>query len=119
MMLYKFDRDHDYDLQMSVATWKSKCTKIIYLLINPWSQAHTSTDYIARCVNRSVCKLQYLELGIYRISGSGSGSGQNDTKNRISEPDSDWSFLAVSSPIESVTGRLCTKHDCSLIMRKS
>jgi len=27
MMLYKFDCDYDYDLQMSVATWYSKCTK--------------------------------------------------------------------------------------------
>ena len=34
-MLYKFDCDYDYDLQMSVATWNSKCTKIIYFLINP------------------------------------------------------------------------------------
>ena len=42
---------------MSVAIWNSKCMKIIYFLINPWSQAHTSTD----CVNRSACKLQYLK----------------------------------------------------------
>jgi len=40
----------------------------------------------------------------FLIYGSGSGSGQNGTKNRISQPDSDWSFLEVSSPIESVTG---------------
>jgi len=55
-------------------------------------------------------------VGMYRMPSSGSGwpdrisghflisgSGQNGTKNRISEPDSDWSFLAVSSPVESVT----------------
>jgi len=47
---------------------------------------------------------------MYRISGSGSGSAQNGTKNRISQPDSDWSFLAVSSPTESVTG----SHYCAL-----
>ena len=35
---------------------------------------------------------------------SGSGSGQNGTKNRMSQLDSDWSFLAVSLPIKSVTG---------------
>jgi len=29
MMLYKFDCDDDYDLQMSVATRNSKCTKIL------------------------------------------------------------------------------------------
>jgi len=61
MMLYKFHCDYDYDLQISVTTWNSKCTKSIYFLINPWSQAHTSTNYIAHCINRSVCKLQYLK----------------------------------------------------------
>jgi len=37
VMLYKFDCDYDYDLQMSIATWNSECKKIIYFLINPWS----------------------------------------------------------------------------------
>jgi len=36
-------------------------------------------------------------------SGSGSGSGQNGTSYRISQPDSARSFLAVSSPIKGWT----------------
>ena len=31
-------------------------------------------------------------------------SGENSTRYRISHPDSDWSILAVSSPIESAAG---------------
>jgi len=40
--------------------------------------------------------VQYFASGMYRMSGS--GSGQNGTRYRISQPDNDWSFC-VSSPI--------------------
>jgi len=52
VMLYTFDCDYDYDLQMSAATWNSKCTKKIYLLINPWS--HFNRLYHSLYVNPSV-----------------------------------------------------------------
>jgi len=73
-------------------------------------QEHTSLDKL----HTDTVIVRDVPVPVGRISGhfliSGSGSGQNGTKNRISEPDIDWSFLAVSSPIESVTGIVITVH---------
>jgi len=62
-MLYKFDCDYDYDLQISVATWNSKCTKKIYFLINPWSHFNRLYHSLRQSFGNisSACKLQYLK----------------------------------------------------------
>jgi len=39
--------------------------------------------------------------GHFLKSGSGSSSSQNGISYQIFQPDSDWSFMAVSSPIKS------------------
>ena len=61
-----------------------------------------------------------LELGMYRISGSGSGSGQNGTRYRISQPDSAQSFLCLQSVSSALQEEslLNIEHDCALIMQK-
>jgi len=41
------------------------------------------------------------------------GSSQNSTRYLISQPDTDWFFLAVSSPIESAAESLIIKHHYS------
>jgi len=51
--------------------------------------------------------------GHFLESGSCSGSGQTSTRNRISQPDDDWSFLAVFFALESVTW--ITEHQARLL----
>jgi len=49
-------------------------------------------------------------LAIFFESGSGSGSGQNGTSYRISQPDSARSFLAVCT-----AGEVITEHRARLL----
>jgi len=58
--------------------------------------------------------LTELSVGWFGLGWVGNGSDLFDFDRDVSQPDSDWSFLAVSSPIERLPG-VITEHQAPLL----